>query len=139
MATHNQKREIGCKIALTALVVVACIAGIPPIVDTVVRSLAQSKVGTARALACGVCGVVENVREVTLGAPKHEVSTVSGEGFAMFFGLLRGELDTNAVKIYEVEVHLEDGSVRVIRESTRPAWKPGDRVKVVTGRIESVS
>ena len=140
MATHRREQEIGCQMALAALVVMACIVGIPPIVDTVVQSLAQSKADAARAaLACGVCGVVEDVREVKLGAPKHEVSTVSGGGFAMLFGLLRGKLGTDTVKIYEVEVRLQDGSVRVIREGTPPAWKPGDRVKVVMGRIKSVT
>jgi hypothetical protein len=140
MARHNPELEIGCQLALAALVVVACIAGIPPIVDTVVHSLAQSKVDAARAtLACGACGVVEYVREVTLGAPKYGVSTISGEGFAMFLGLLRGTLGTDAVKSYEVEVRMQDDSVRVIREATPPAWTPGDRVKVVTGRIKAMS
>lgn len=67
--------------ALAALVAVALIAGIPPLVDTVAESLVQSKADAAlAALACRVCGVVEDVREVKLGAPKHGVSTVSGEG-----------------------------------------------------------
>ena len=131
---------MSCQIVLAALVVVACIAGIAPIVDTVAQSLAQSKLDAARAaFACRVCGVVEDVREVTLGSPKHEFSTVSGERFAMFLGLLSGKLGTGPVKIYEVAVRLQDGSTRVLREGTPPAWKPGDRVKVVMGRIEPVS
>jgi hypothetical protein len=137
MFTHDRELEIGCPMVLAALVVVACIAGIPPIVDTVVQSLAQSKVDAAR--ECRVCGVVEDVREVKLGAAKYGVSTVSGEGFAMLFALLTGKLGTGSVKIYEVEVRLQDGSVRMIREPTPPAWKPGDRVKVMMGRIRSVS
>jgi hypothetical protein len=140
MAKRNQDLEIGCQLALAALVVVAFVAGIPPIVDTVAESIAQSKFAAAHAaFACGVCGVVESVHEVNLAAPKHEVSTVSGEGFAMFFGLLKSELGTNPVKIYETEVHLQDGSVRLIREGRLPAWKPGDHVKVVMGRIKPVS
>jgi len=140
MATHNQQQEIGCQIALAALVVVACIAAIPPIVDAVVQSIPQSRVDAAGvAFACRACGVVEDVREVTLGAPTQRVSTITGEGFAMFFGLLTGKLGTGSVKIYEVEVLLQDGSVRVIREGTPPAWKAGDRVKVVTGQIKSMS
>lgn len=140
MATRKRESEIGCQMALAALVAVALIAGIPPLVDTVAESLVQSKADAAlAALACRVCGVVEDVREVKLGAPKHGVSTVSGEGFAMFLGLLSGKLGTGPVKIYEVAVRLEDGSVRVFREGKPSAWKPGDRVKVVMGRIEPVS
>jgi hypothetical protein len=140
MARRNRESEIGCQMALVALVAVVCIAGIPPLIDTVAQSLAQSKSDAAlAAFACRVCGVVEEVREVNLGAPKHGVSTVSGEGFAMLLGLLSGKLGTGPVKIYEVAVRLQDGSVRVFREGTPSAWKPGDRVKVVMGRIESVS
>jgi hypothetical protein len=140
MTTRNREAETVSQILLAALVVVACVAGIPPIVDTVVKSLAQLKGDSARAaFACGSCGVVQNVREVTLGGPKYGVSTVSGEGFAMLFALLKGKLGTGSMKIYEVEVRLQDGSVRVIREGTPPAWHPGDHVKVVMGRIKPVS
>lgn len=132
--------EIGAQMALVALVAVACIAGIPPLVDTVARALAQSKADAARVgLACRACGVVEGVREVTLDATKRDVSTVSGEGFAMFLGLLSGKLGTGPVKIHEVAVRLEDGSVRVFREDMASAWKTGDRVKVSMGQIKPVS
>lgn len=140
MATHNQELEIGCQMTLVALVVVACVAGIPPIVAAAAQSLAESKADSARAaFACGACGVVEDVREVTLGALKHNVSTVSGEGFAMAFALMSGKLRAGPVTIYEVAVRLQDGSTRVLREGTLPAWKQGDRVKVVMGRIRLVS
>jgi hypothetical protein len=89
-------------------------------------------------LACRSCGVVEGVREVTLGDAKHGVSTVSGEGFAMFVALLKGSIGSQPVKVYEVEVLLKDGSTRVIREATLPAWKPGDHVKVVMGQVRPV-
>lgn len=130
--------EFGCQMSLVALVVVACVAGIPPIIDAIVQSsFAQPKASAA--LACRVCGTVEAVREVKLGAVKYGVSPASAEGFVMLIGLLSGKLNPNAVKIYEVEVLLQDGSVRVIREGTPPAWKPGDQVRIVTGRIEQLS
>jgi hypothetical protein len=139
MSTRNQERGIGCQMALAALVVV-CLAGIPPIVDSVAESLAQFQANAARvAFACGVCGVVETVREVTLGEFKHKVSTVSGEGIAIFLGMLNGRLSNAPVKIYEVAVRLQDGSMRVLREGTPPSWKPGDHVKVMAGRIKPVS
>jgi hypothetical protein len=34
---------------------------------------------------------------------------------------------------------MQDGSVRSIRSTSAPAHKPGDRVKVVGGRIEQIS
>ncbi len=140
MATHNQELEIGAQLLLAALVAVACIAGIPLIVDTVAQSLAQSKARSAGAtLACRACGMVEGVREVTLGATDYEVSTVSGERFAMILGLLSGKLGAGPVEIYEVAVRLEDGSTRILRQGAPPEWKPGDRVKIVMGRIRPAS
>jgi hypothetical protein len=129
--------EAGCQMALVAIVVVACIAGIPPVVDSVVQSFARTKADAP--LACRMCGTVEDVREVNLGAAKYGVSTVSGEGFAMLIGLLTGKLGAKSAKIYEVEVLLQDGSVRVIREGAPSAWKPGDHVRIVMGRIKPVS
>ena len=136
VTTRHRQQECGSQIVLIALVVVACVAGIPPLVDVVVQALAQSKADAVR--ACRVCGVVEDVREVTVQGPKYGVSTVHGEGFAMFFALLKGKLAHAPVKVYEVEVRLQDGSVRVIREGTPPAWKPGDHVKVVMGQVRPV-
>jgi hypothetical protein len=119
-----------------ALVVVACVAGIPPLVDVAVQAVAQSKADAALAgLECRVCGVVEDVREVRLGGTGRNVSTVSGEGFALFLGLLSGKLGSGPSTVYEVAVRLQDGSTRILREGTLPAWKAGDRVKVKMGRI----
>lgn len=133
---QNQERGFGCRMALAALVVVACVAGIPPLVDSAAGSLAQMQANAARApFACRVCGVVEDVREVTLGEFKHKVSTVSGEGIAIFLGVLNGNLSNAPIKIYEVAVRLQDGSMRVLREATLPDWLPGDHVKVMAGRI----
>ena len=140
MAALCRQQESGAQWALAALVVVACVAGIPPIVDTVAESLAHLQ-GNApsAAFACGVCGVVEDVREVTLGELKHKVSTVSGEGIAIFLGVLNGKLSSAPVKIYEVAVRLQDGSTRVLREATLPDWQPGDHVKVMMGQVNAAS
>ncbi len=136
MAKSDPDADFVGQVLLAVLLAVACIVGIPPIAETVVQSLAPSKgVALRTGLGCKACGVVEDVRERNLGAEKYGVSTVAGDGIAMFFALLSGKLHTDAMKIYEVEVHLQDGSVRVIREATPPPWKQGDRVKVVMGRI----
>ena len=141
MAAHCREQESAAQWTLAALLLVAFIAGLPPLIEVVTRSIAQARHDAVKlpGLACRVCGVVEEVHEVTLGSLKHDVSTVSGEGIAMFIGLLNGKLRAGPVKIYEVEVRLQDGSTRVIREGSLPAWKSGDRVKVVMGRIKPVS
>jgi hypothetical protein len=139
-ARNDPDADLGGQVLLAVLLTVACIIGIPPLVETVVQSIAQSKSDALRTgLGCKACGVVEDVRELTQGVAKHGVSTVAGDGMAMFFALLSGKLRTDAMKLYEVEVRLQDGSVRVIREATPPDWKQGDRVKVVMGRIKLAS
>jgi hypothetical protein len=136
VTNRDRRQDNGSQLVLIALVAVACVVGLPPIADVVVQSLAQPKADAV--VACRSCGVVEEVREVILEGAKNGISTVHGEGFAMFFALLKGKLGTAPVKIYEVEVLLQDGSVRVIREGTPPAWKPGDHVKVVMGKVRPV-
>jgi hypothetical protein len=140
VAKRHREPDLGSQMVLAALVVAACVAGIPPLIDTVTQAIGRSKSDAGRVgLACGACGVVENVHEVTLDAAKHKVSTVSGDGLAMFIGLLTGKLGTGPVKIYEVAVRLQDGSVRVFREGKSSAWKQGDRVKVSMGHIKALS
>lgn len=140
MDGRNRDLETGCQLTLIALVVVACIAGIPPIVDVVANSIVQSRINAAPTrFACGACGEVEAVDEVTLGATNHDVSTVSGEGFAMLLGLLSGKLGTGPVKVIAISVRLQDGSLRVFHEGKPSAWQPGDRVRVTMGRIKPLS
>jgi hypothetical protein len=131
-----RQQDIASNMVLIALVVVACVAGIPPIVDVLVQAYAQSKANTV--YACRACGVVEGVREVTLDSARYGNSSISGKGFAMLFALLKGTLPDAPVTVYDVEVLLQDGSVRVVREGTPPAWKPGDQVRVVTGKVRPV-
>ena len=140
MDGRNRDMETGCQLSLIALVVVACIVGIPPIVDVVTNSIDQSRIDAAsKSFACAACGEIEAVNEVTLGATNHDVSTVSGEGFAMFLGLLSGKLGAGPVKIIEVSVRLQDGSLRVFHEGVASGWHPGDRVKISMGRIKPLS
>ena len=39
---------------------------------------------------------------------------------------------------YEVSVRLQDGSVKTVSSGAPPAWKSGDKVRVVNGRLEPV-
>jgi hypothetical protein len=140
MATRNRDMESGCQLALVALVAVACFAGIPPLFNVVVEAIAQSRISTMpMRFACGSCGQVETVNEVTLGGGKQNVSTVTGDALTMFLGMMTGGLGSQPVKVLEVEVRLQDGSLRVFHERASSAWHPGDRVKVSMGRIKPAS
>jgi hypothetical protein len=136
MTMQCRQQDVASNMVLIALLVVACVAGIPPIVDVLVQSYAESKANGV--YACRACGVVENVREVTLDSARNGNSSISGEGFAMLFALLKGNLPDAPVTVYDVEVLLQDGSVRVIREGTPPEWKPGDQVTVMMGKVKPV-
>jgi outer membrane lipoprotein SlyB len=140
MTARNRDMEIGCQLTLVALVLVACIAGIPPIFNVLVDAVAQSRISaTPMRFSCRSCGEVEAVHEVTLGGGKHNVSTVTGDAIAMFLGMMTGGLGSQPVKVLEVEVRLQDGSLRVFHERASSAWQPGDRVKVAMGRIKPAS
>jgi len=140
MGTRNRELETGCQLSLVALVAVACIAGIPPIFNAVVEGIAQSRIAAMpMRFSCRSCGEVETVHEVTLGGGKREVSTVTGDAVTMFLGLVSGRLGSEPVKVLEVEVRLQDGSLRVFHERASSAWTPGDRVKVSMGRIRPAS
>ena len=140
MGARNRDLETGCHIALIALVVVACFAGIPPFIDGVTRVIVQSRIDAAPIrFACRSCGQVEDVRQVTLGDATHDVSTISGEGLAMFIALLTSKLGNEPVNVMEVSVRLQDGSLRVFHEAATSAWNEGDRVKISMGRIRPLS
>ena len=140
MGARNRELETGCQIALISLVVVGFFAGIPPIFESVSRAIVQAKADSVpMRFACRSCGHIEDVREVTLGAANRNVSTISGEGFAMFIALLSNKLGNEPVNVMEVSVKLQDGSVRVFHEGMASAWHPGDRVKITMGRIKPLS
>ena len=70
---------------------------------------------------------------------RDSVLTLDPLNFGVAGGLAGNEIEkrVKTVKSYEVTVRLEDGSSRVVREATLPAWHAGDRVKLVDGAIRS--
>jgi len=109
---------------------------------------------------CAECGVVQSVREVVTkgegsgigavggavvgGVLGHQVGGGSGQKIATVIGAVGGAVAGNEVekrvksgKRYEITVRLEDGSSRVIAEANAPAWRAGDRVRIVDGVIQS--
>ena len=109
---------------------------------------------------CAECGVVESVREIDakglgtgLGAVGggvlggllgNQVGAGRGKDVMTVVGVVGGAVAGNevekrvkATKHYEVTVRLNDGSSRVISEASLPAWRPGDKVKIIDGAIRS--
>jgi|SRR3954454_15241186 hypothetical protein len=135
--TRNREFEQGCQILLLALAAVALVALLPPAIELVGATLERSQ---SAGVACNSCGVVEDMREVPHLASKHVGSTVTGGGVAsvaVFLRVLGGHgMASDPHALYEISVRLQDGSVRVLQSSAPPAWKRGDRVRIVMGRIQ---
>ena len=107
---------------------------------------------------CYDCGVIESVREIekkgeatgagaavggiaggvlgrqTGGGRGRDVMTVLGAIGGAFAG---HEIEKNAkkVKSYEIDIRFDDGSSRLIAQDNPPAWRSGDKVKLVDGVI----
>jgi len=106
---------------------------------------------TGATVPCGRCGRVEAVREISSG---HGVSnrTLTGATLAQHLGGFSSvtnvlgllvvavtgspaDHETNRPAIYQTTVRFDDGSARMVTEVNPPLRKPGDIVKVVSGRI----
>jgi hypothetical protein len=81
--------------------------------------------------------VVDSVNEVAPAAGQ-VLEGSSAEGAVILLAALGGATRPRArpERIYETAVIHDDGSVRVLRDTGEPHWKPGDRVKVIKGRVE---
>ena len=109
---------------------------------------------------CAECGVVESMREIDVrgegtglgavggavvgGVIGHQVGRGRGNDVATVLGAVGGAVAGNQIekqvkstKSYEITVRLDDGSSRVINEANPPAWRTGDKVKVINGAIQS--
>ena len=109
---------------------------------------------------CAECGVVESVREIDIkgegsgigavggavvgGVLGHQIGDGRTQDIATVVGAVGGavagheiEKHVKSGKSYEITVRFEDGSSRVIHEASVPAWRNGDRVKVINGVIQS--
>ncbi|MFN3792911.1 glycine zipper 2TM domain-containing protein [Massilia sp.] len=111
---------------------------------------------------CSNCGNVESVRAIKQRA---EGSGLGAAGGAVIGGLLGNQIgggtgrtiataagaiggavvgnqvegNMKATTSYEIRVRLDDGTLRTFRQSTQPAWRSGDRVRIVKGRLRSVA
>jgi outer membrane lipoprotein SlyB len=119
-------------------------------------------VSTPPKAVCADCGIIESTREVQaqgegsgLGAAGgaivggllgHQVGGGRGQDLATVVGAVGGAVGGNQIeksmkstKSYEIVVRLEDGSSRVIQQAAAPAWRAGDRVRVIGGVIHANS
>ncbi len=127
-------------------------AGAPPQAAQPMPPVSQA------APVCASCGKVLGVRTVEVEAKPSGVGVVAGavvggllgnqvgggtgKTLATVAGAVGGgyagneiEKRTRKAVAYEVDVQFEDGARRAFRYEAAPAWKPGDRVKVVDGTL----
>ena len=111
---------------------------------------------------CSNCGNVESVRAIKqraegsgLGAAGgaviggllgNQIGGGSGRTIATAAGAIGGAVVGNQVEgnmkattSYEIRVRLDDGTLRTFRQSSPPAWRSGDRVRIVKGRLRSMA
>ncbi len=111
---------------------------------------------------CSNCGNVESVREIKqraqgsgLGAAGgaviggllgNQIGGGSGRTIATAAGAIGGAVVGNQVEgnmkattSYEIRVRLDDGTLRTFRQTSAPAWRSGDRVRIVKGKLRSVA
>jgi outer membrane lipoprotein SlyB len=107
---------------------------------------------------CLDCGVVELVREtekagegsgvgavagtVVGGVLGNQVGKGNGRDAMTILGAIGGaiaghqiEKSTKKTKAYEIVIRLDDGTTRTLSQSSPPAWRAGDHVKVLNGVI----
>jgi len=120
----------------------------------------QPSTAPSAAARCAECGVVVSVHAVEQqgqgtgvgavggavvgGIVGHELGGGRGKDLMTVVGVVGGGLAGNQIEkkvrsttVYKVTVRLEDGSTRTVTEANPPAWRQGDKVKFVNGRIQS--
>jgi hypothetical protein len=126
-------------IILTAIVYVAGFAMVIAWFALVLLGQPAPNIGPRSAAPmCNVCGVVERVGEFERTG--FALIGEQNEGFVVLLAKLGGvKSDVVPMRVYETAVVHDDGSVRVVRDTSMPQWKQGDRVKVVRGRVEPLA
>jgi hypothetical protein len=133
-ANESDPRAPTALVVLTAIVYAASIATV--VAWFALLLLGQSRAAPRPAVACGACGVVQAVRELA-PAPGEPLEGSRAEGAVFLLAALGGAraADARSAKTYETAVLLDDGFLRVLRDTQRPEWQRGDRVRVIMGRV----
>jgi outer membrane lipoprotein SlyB len=109
-------------------------------------------------LPAGQLGVVESVREVTQPGEAKGLGAIGGgvvggvlgnklgkgKGLVTILGAAGGafaghqiEKHARADKRWEIGVRLDDGSLRTLTSESQPAWRSGDRVRLVNDTLQA--
>jgi len=111
---------------------------------------------------CANCGNIESIREITtraqgsgLGAGAgavlggllgNQVGSGHGRQLATVAGAVGGAVVGNQVEgnmkanhSYEIRVRLDNGKYRTFHQRNAPAWRDGDRVRIVNGGLRSIA
>jgi outer membrane lipoprotein SlyB len=113
--------------------------------------LVESGTRTARSkrTTCLECGVIYSIREVeTHGegslSPGNQFAGGHGKDLAMIVGAASGDMDEGEIEKrsrsashYDITVHMDNGSSRLVRSGSASEWHTGDQVKVIDGAIHS--
>jgi outer membrane lipoprotein SlyB len=109
---------------------------------------------------CGTCGNIESIRTIShraqgsgLGAGAgavlggllgNQIGSGNGRSLATVAGAVGGAVVGNQVEgnmkastSYEIRVRLDDGTLRTFHQHSAPAWRTGDRVRIVKGSLRS--
>lgn len=109
---------------------------------------------------CSNCGNIESIREITTrargsgvgagagailgGLLGNQIGSGHGRSLATVAGAVGGAVMGNQVEgnmhanhSYEIRVRLDDGSLRTFHQHSVPAWRTGDRVRIVKGSLHS--
>jgi len=94
----------------------------------------------ARKHVCPDCGVVDSIiaRQATPSSPGITHSVAAGSEGAMILkvgGHTADEQGGSRTAGFVVIVHMENGTVRTIYETERPAFNIGERIKLVNGSV----
>jgi len=103
----------------------------------VVESVREVKEpGDAKGVGAVAGGVVGGVLGNKLGKGKGLVTILGAAGGA--FAGHQIEKQARAEKRWEIALRLDDGSQRTLSSDAEPAWRTGDRVRLVDDRLERV-
>lgn len=81
---------------------------------------------------CTECGVIESVREIETEGDGTDPGAAGGPVAGNEVG--KRVISTRS---FSVIVRLDDGSSRAFSEAILPAWRLGDKVRIVNGEIQS--
>jgi outer membrane lipoprotein SlyB len=109
---------------------------------------------------CSNCGNIESIREITTrargsgvgagagailgGLLGNQIGSGRGRSLATVAGAVGGAVMGNQVEgnmhayhSYEIRVRLDDGTLRTFHQRSIPAWRNGDRVRIVKGTLHT--